>query len=505
MVTDWVLIRRLAFEIEQRFRGAKVRDVGLLPDKRTAIALWNRGQTTLLCIDIFGTPPLVTVEDGELPIAAEPGFIRALGVTLRGMALLGAKARKGDRLIRMTFGARSRFGVGDEVELYIELVPRFGNIILTKRETIVTAAKEFSLAQNGTRAIQTGMAYQPPPARPQASLMPKSIAQAGGAISEPEALAYFESDAAMREPLYTYRRNGALLQAHVLELPNLEDAQPAPRKASLLSLLGEARNENAGGAERARTGARRAALRKRLADRAKRTESELATIAAKRAKAIDRETLRTQGETIYNTLYELDESARDEAKERALKLFSEYKKLGASLPHLDERERSLLTQREAIEALAWEVERAADEDLSDVEDAVAGIEPHRSTTAKAAKKRKRAPLEVRTPNGSRILVGRSPTENADLTFRVARPSDLWFHAQGIPGAHVIVQRDDRREPNDDDVMEAARLAARHSKAKTGTKVPIDYTERKHVRKQKDAPPGLVWYTDFKTIIVTAAQ
>ncbi|MHB8148408.1 MAG: NFACT family protein, partial [Vulcanimicrobiaceae bacterium] len=155
MITDWVLIRRLAFEIEQQFRGAKVRDVGLLPDKRSAIALWSRGQTHLLCIDIFGSPPILTVEDGELPIAAEPGFIRALGVTLRGTALLRARARKGDRLLRLSFGARSRFGVGDEVELYIELVPRFGNIVLVKGETVVTAAKEFSPSQNGIRAIQT--------------------------------------------------------------------------------------------------------------------------------------------------------------------------------------------------------------------------------------------------------------------------------------------------------------------------------------------------------------
>jgi predicted ribosome quality control (RQC) complex YloA/Tae2 family protein len=67
---------------------------------------------------------------------------------------------------------------------------------------------------------------------------------------------------------------------------------------------------------------------------------------------------------------------------------------------------------------------------------------------------------------------------------------------------VILSRDDRREPPLEDVEAAASLAAHHSKAKASARVPVDYTLRKHVRKQRDAPPGLVWYTNPKT--VTAA-
>ncbi|MGA8574836.1 MAG: NFACT RNA binding domain-containing protein, partial [Candidatus Cybelea sp.] len=115
--------------------------------------------------------------------------------------------------------------------------------------------------------------------------------------------------------------------------------------------------------------------------------------------------------------------------------------------------------------------------------------------------RKRPSLEFRTANGSRILVGRSPSENADLTFRVARPNDLWFHAQRIPGAHVILARDDRATAPEEDIETAASLAAFHSRAKAATSVPVDYTSRKHVRKQRAAPPGLVWYTHAKTVVV----
>jgi predicted ribosome quality control (RQC) complex YloA/Tae2 family protein len=85
---------------------------------------------------------------------------------------------------------------------------------------------------------------------------------------------------------------------------------------------------------------------------------------------------------------------------------------------------------------------------------------------------------------------------------VANPGDLWFHARGTPGAHVVLQRDDRRTPSQRDVEFAASLAAAHSKARASGKVPVDYTQRKHVRKRPDAPPGLVWYAQAKTAIVT---
>ncbi|MDE2482364.1 MAG: DUF814 domain-containing protein [bacterium] len=490
MRTDALLIRRLAFELDTRFRGAKVRDVGVLPDGRTAIALWSRGQTSLLCIDLFGTPPLVSVEDGELPIAAEPGFVRATGAALRGMALLAVRARKGDRLLRLTFGVRSRFGVGDEVDLFLELVPRFGNAVLVKRDTVVAAAKEFSLAENGTRAVAAGLAYQLPPLAARPSL--------GGA--EAEVLA--ESEAAMREPLYAYRRDGAILQVYPSPLAGFDDGD-LTREPSLLALLGEVRAAQVGGAAHRRAEQRRRAFVKRLDERERKVRGELASIAAKRREADARETLRVEGDAIFATLYELpDDAARDEAKDRAAKLFARYKKLGASRAHLDEREATLRTALHAVEELRWEAERAEDADLDDVESALETLETRQTRARRdGVKRRKRAPLEVRTAHGSRILVGRSPVENAELTFHVARPHDLWFHAQNIPGAHVILQRDDRSEPPEADLERAAELAAFYSKAKASTKVPIDFTERKFVRAQRSAPPGLVWYTHPRTLVV----
>ena len=112
MLTDWVLITRLAHELKERLRGARVDDAGLLPDGRIALVLRSRGSRSLLAIDLYGSPPLVTLEEGELGIVTEPGFVRTLARTLQGMVLDDAAARRDDRLLRLTFKSRSRFSVG---------------------------------------------------------------------------------------------------------------------------------------------------------------------------------------------------------------------------------------------------------------------------------------------------------------------------------------------------------------------------------------------------------
>jgi predicted ribosome quality control (RQC) complex YloA/Tae2 family protein len=443
------LIARLAAELDARFAGSRVRDVGRLADGRAAIILWSRGSEHTLCIDVFGTPPLVTVEDGhELPIEVEPGFIRAAGAALRGSTLLAVKARKDDRLLRFTFGTRSRFGVGVESELFIELVPRFGNIVLVRKDRIVAALKEFSLAENGTRSVEAGQPYALPPLMARASQAPLELAA----------------------------------------------------DASVLDYLRSSREQSRASSEALRTGDRREALIKRLDERERKVQRELAVLEEKRRAAGAREQLREAGEAVYGTLHELDDDAREEAKTQATALFARYKKLGASVSHLDAREASLRVGLAAVEQLRWEAERIDDADLPDVETAAKQLDSRTKGARSGTTRRKRTPLEVRTPSGSRILVGRSPSENADLTFRVARPNDWWFHAQSIPGAHVILQRDDRSEPPADDIERAASLAAYFSKARASAKVAIDYTLRKHVRAQRDAPPGLVWYTHPRTIV-----
>lgn len=496
MYTDWLLIRRLAWELNGRFAGAKVRDVGQLDDGRCALALWSRGQTQLLCIDIFAATPVVTVEDRELPIAAEPGFIRACGAALRGTTVLAVRSRTHDRLLRIDFGSRSRFGVEDGYSLVCELVPRFGNIILIKSSRggdgmVVAAAKEFSASENAVRAIEAGGLYEPPPPRA-GNLTPL--------ISESDASTLTQAGALEGE-IYVYRRAGALVQAHLAPVEKYAGLDVS-RSFSLLELLAEARTGSAQRDTSDRVAKRRRDLARELDKRERKLQNELEQTRAALRKADEREALREQGAAIYATLHDMPPDERDEAKERASELFAAYKKAGASVPHLQRRHEELENHLEEVQTLRWELERADDSELDDVAQAVMGSVPVQRKGSAAARRRK--PLVVTSPNGSRIFIGRTPIENAELTFRVARPNDLWFHVQKQPGSHVILQRDDAREPPEADILLAASFAAYHSKGRNSPKVTVDYTQRKHVRKRPAAAPGLVFYTHPKSVLVAPA-
>ncbi|MBK8027884.1 MAG: DUF814 domain-containing protein [Chloroflexi bacterium] len=112
-----------------------------------------------------------------------------------------------------------------------------------------------------------------------------------------------------------------------------------------------------------------------------------------------------------------------------------------------------------------------------------------------------APLRVVTEDGFVIWIGRNSRQNDQVTFDKGGPIDLWLHARGVAGSHVIVKNDGRRIP--DTVIEAAAaLAAYYSASRTEAKVLVDVTDRRYVRKIKGGRPGMVTYSHEQTRTVT---
>ena len=568
MVTDWILIRRAAAELERSLVRGRVTDAGLLDDGRIAVRFATRAaqggkrSATTLAIDAFGSPPLVTVEDAELAVAVDPGWLRSAGATLRGMTLQSVRARPADRVLVLAFGTASRFGVESASRLVLELVPRYGNVVLLRDRVVVAAAKQFSPAENEARSVQVGLPYEPPPLpRPTldlagfgralaAAVEPRDRVRALGAyrpelprllaaavVAESEAmswespsrlpawldergrtlLASAESAADAAGALHVYRDgDGAIAAAHLVPLAQYavlaHDTVP-----ELLELFAEARGATLRSRRGDATERRRAALIARIAKRARATADELNAVAARTADEAERDRLRESGDALYTHALEVPAGAASfvpptnpgltipldpllDAKENARAYHARYRKAADALPHLERRREVLGARREALEVLAFEAERADPPTLPELEDdldALEGRPPQRSSQPNA---RRRAPLRLERPSGARIYVGRSPRENAEVTFRIARPDDLWFHARGIPGSHVVLQAAPGTAPDDADLAAAADLAATHSKAKHAPRVEIDYTERKYVRKQRDGGPGLVWYTNARTRI-----
>lgn len=111
------------------------------------------------------------------------------------------------------------------------------------------------------------------------------------------------------------------------------------------------------------------------------------------------------------------------------------------------------------------------------------------------------PYLYKSSDGFDILVGRNNVQNDFLTLKSASSNDMWFHTKNIPGSHVIVRKQMGDIP-ESTLLEAALIAAYHSKGKTSSHVEVDYTQVKNVKKPNGAKPGMVIYNSYKTIIVT---
>ena len=107
------------------------------------------------------------------------------------------------------------------------------------------------------------------------------------------------------------------------------------------------------------------------------------------------------------------------------------------------------------------------------------------------------PLKFTSPSGRVVLVGKNNLQNDKLTF-TAQPDEVWLHAKDMPGSHVIIVD---ANPDENTIAWAARLAAAYSKGGTSSRVPVDYTLRRYVKKPGGAKPGFVIYTHQRTLFV----
>ncbi len=183
------------------------------------------------------------------------------------------------------------------------------------------------------------------------------------------------------------------------------------------------------------------------------------------------------------------------AVENAQELFRRYAKLRAAWRSLPERAHALEKELAALYTLQVCAETASThQELDAVELDLPG--PRRDHRAPPALRAAR----TFTVDGFAVLVGRSNRDNDRVTFQLASPRDLWFHARGLPGAHVVLKTAGRTPP-EETVRRVASLAAYYSTGRHATAVDVDCTERRHVRKPPGSPPGFVTYREERTLRV----
>ena len=242
------------------------------------------------------------------------------------------------------------------------------------------------------------------------------------------------------------------------------------------------------------------------------------------AECQNRDEFRLKGDLIMSNLYRLEkgmsvaklENFYDEScpeieipldirltpAQNAQKYYSEYRKADTA----DKMLRGLIASGEEeekyIDSVFDSLSRASTEsELSEIRAELASEGYIKSQRSKQKQPKALPPIEYLSSDGFKILAGRNNRQNDLLTLKLADRADIWLHVKNITGSHVIICCEGR-DPSEDAIGEAALIAAYNSSARTGSTVPVDYTQARYVKKPSGSKPGMVIYTNQKTLYVT---
>lgn len=198
----------------------------------------------------------------------------------------------------------------------------------------------------------------------------------------------------------------------------------------------------------------------------------------------------------------------------AEKYFKKYNKLKNTLEIVSIQKKETEKELNYIESIVFSIENAKTiSDLEDIFDEIsenlisskrtekgASMRPYNNKKNTKQKNTTKDNLLKYEINEFTVLAGKNNRQNDELTLKIASKDDYWFHTQGIHGSHVILKTEGK-EVDENTIFQCAKLAAKHSKAKLSSNVPVDYCLVKFVKKPNSAKPGMVVYTNYKTLYV----
>ncbi len=500
---------------------------------------------------------------------APPPFCMLLRRHLEGRRLLEVEQETGERVLGLRFAARDDLGRPAANLLVTEVMGRHSNIILVGTEgRILDAIKRVGATQSRHRQILPGLPYLPPPAargRPPAELEPSHLLEAvradltlwqvllgavrgAGPTLARQVLLHCGLDPEQPAPELDRARAAAVVAAlHRLDRdlragnfrPNLlegPDGQPleywvfplaGPGIRRRFATTGELLDHVYGHLAR-REAAQQA--REVVATAIRRRLSRLDDLAGEMGRELEaarsEEGLRRWGELLTANLYRLPEKLSEVTlpdhldpehplvtvpldlrltpAENARRYFERYSRARRTVRALSRRLAEVQEERAYLGSRLQALEAGAEPAALARELRERGYRVETPSPGVRSRPPRRPFARYRTSDGLLVLAGRNDRENEELLILHSSPADLWLHAQKIPGSHVILKTAGQPIPPAS-LREAAQIAAYHSRARRSGQVPVDYVERRHVRKPSGLPPGKVIYQGHRTLYVTPSE
>ena len=191
----------------------------------------------------------------------------------------------------------------------------------------------------------------------------------------------------------------------------------------------------------------------------------------------------------------------------AKKYFRKYNKLKNALEIVTLQKKETEEELQYIESIIYELEYTKDiQEINEIYNEISENPIFKDYIQSNNKTSSKKEANISSPreyhiDGYTVLVGKNNKQNDYLTTKLASPNDIWFHTKDIHGSHVILKNPSENVSNDT-LIKCAKLAAYYSKGRLSSNVPVDYCFVKYVKKPNGSKPGMVIYTNNKTLNVT---
>ena len=538
MSFDGFFLHHMTEELRRELLGGRIQKINQPFEQELVLQIRSNRQSHKLLLSAHSVFGRVQLTDTTFENPAVPNtFIMVMRKYLQGAVIEAIQQVENDRILEISVSNKNEIGDSVAVTLVIEIMGKHSNIILLDKSSgkIIEAIKHVGFSQNSYRTILPGSTYVTPPQTSSLNpftvgdeklfeilhtedLEPKRLQQIfqglgrdtatelSGRLTADKLKTFRTFFASPTQPSLTEKSFSALL---------FSDSKT--QMSTLSELLDTFYKDKA---ERDRVNQQASELIRRVENELEKNRKKLVKQEEELLATENAEEFRQKGELLTTFLHqvpndqdqvELDNYYTGEKiiisldkaltpNQNAQRYFKRYQKLKEAVKHLTsliEETRATILYLESVEtALA----QASLTEIAEIREELIQTGFIRRRQREKIQKRQKPEKYLATDGQTIILVGRNNLQNDELTFKMAKKDELWFHAKDIPGSHVVITGN--LQPSDEVKTDAAELAAYFSKARLSNLVQVDMIETRKLNKPTGGKPGFVTYTGQKTLRVT---
>lgn len=541
MSFDGFFLHHLTNELQEQIEKGRIQKVNQPFDHELVLTIRNNRRNYKLLLSAHPVFGRIQTTEANFQNPQNPNtFTMIMRKYLQGAVIETIQQIENDRILEIVVSNKNEIGDHIKATLVVEIMGKHSNIILIDKNEhkIIESIKHVGFSQNSYRTILPGSTYIAPP---------KTKAINPFDISDQTLFELLQtndlSPKNLQQLFQGLGRDTALELSHCLKDNKLNDFRqffsreyyPSLTEKSFSAVQFSSSHETFQSLGQLldyyyQEKAEKDRIAQQASDLIHRVQSELEKNIKKLAKQQDEllatenaEEFRQKGEllTTYlsmvpnnqdvvvldnyytNQTIEISLDRALTPNQNAQRYFKKYQKLKEAVKHLKgiiSDTKNTITYLESVET---SLNHASMEDINDIREELVETGFIKRRAHDKQHKRKKPEQYLASDGKTIIMVGRNNLQNDELTFKMARKGELWFHAKNIPGSHVLIR--DNLNPSDEVKTDAAELAAYYSKARLSNLVQVDMIEAKKLNKPSGTKPGFVTYTGQKTLRVTPTQ